>query len=71
MSHITLDCKVSHCECCKDFHIVYYKNGGKDTITAHLPTEYGYSIMQKKARMMPMGYMAQAVHPDDAHILLR
>jgi len=42
----------------------------KETISERLPKETGLAIMQKKARMMPFGYMAQAVHPEDAKHLI-
>lgn len=53
-----------------NFHIVYYKNGGKETLTSRLPKEYGYEIMRKRAAAMAPGLMAQAVHPDDVKALI-
>lgn len=70
MSSIHQNCGLNGCECCRDFHIVYFRAGWKETITERLPVDNGYSTMIKKARMMPVGYMAQAVHPDDAKYLI-
>lgn len=53
-----------------DFHIVYYKSGSKETITARLPKESGYEIMRKRAAAMAPGLMAQAVHPEDVKALI-
>lgn len=71
MSCISLTCSNEQCACCDNFHIVYFKNGFKETITERLPKDTGYTIMQKKARMMAVGFMAQAVHPADARTLLK
>lgn len=70
MSRIQQNCGLSKCDCCSDFHIVYFRCGFKETITERLPVDMGYSMMIKKARMMPVGYMAQAVHPDDVKTLI-
>ncbi len=53
-----------------NFHIVYYKSGSKETITACLPKESGYQIMRKRAAAMAPGLMAQAVHPNDVKALI-
>lgn len=61
----------SSCECYSNFHIVYFKNGGKETLSARLPKESGYAIMRKRAAAMAPGLMAQAVHPEDVkHLIL-
>lgn len=71
MSRFQRNCGLYNCECCTDFHIVYYRFGMKETISERLPVDTGYTIMMKKARMMPVGHMAQAVHPDDVkHLIL-
>lgn len=71
MSRNPLNCNNKQCDCCDNFHIVYFKNGFKETITERLPKDTGYTTMQKKARMMAVGFMAQAVHPADARTLLK
>ncbi|BBL22267.1 hypothetical protein [Acinetobacter radioresistens] len=70
MSRIQLNCGQSLCDCCTNFSIVYFRSGMKETISERLPKETGLAIMQKKARMMPVGYMAHAVHPEDAKHLI-
>lgn len=61
--------QLSSCEY-SDFHIVYYKSGSKETLTARLPKETGYALMCRRAAAMAPGLMAQAVHPDDVKALI-